>query len=97
MTDAGEIAWLHEHFTPHPGKAWFERVEGNAATDGSVPRTYIFCPEPGATTPSPQSPYAEHAKREGWGYHELAGGHYVMVTMPNELSGLLSTLATETA
>jgi pimeloyl-ACP methyl ester carboxylesterase len=96
MTDAGDIAWVHDHFTPHPGKTWLEPIEGNAATDGRVPRTFIFCPEPDATTQSPQAPYADHAQREGWGYHELAGGHYVMVTMPIELRDLLSTLATET-
>ena len=96
VTNEEDVRWLRERLAPHPAKTFFQRCEGDDETDRRFPRTYIRCPD----TPGKGTWFAlfgERIEGEGGQYHELAGEHDVMVTMPEELSALLSTLATPTA
>ncbi|MHB8644363.1 MAG: alpha/beta fold hydrolase [Thermomicrobiales bacterium] len=63
-----------------------------------LPHTYILCTEkPDNPLFAPFKDAAREAQAAGWGYHELPTGHTPMETMPEELSALLSTLATTSA
>lgn len=92
VTQEDDVRWLRERLTPHPAKTFLHRGAGDDATDRRLPRTFILCPDaPGKAKWF--AVFGERIKREGGQYHELAGGHDVMVTMPTALSSLLSTLA----
>ena len=90
VTDEEDLRWLRAHLTAHPAKTLLQRLAGDHAPARHLPRTFIRCPEtPGA--PNPSSPHAERIRQAGGQCHELAGGHDIMVTMPHELSTLLTT------
>ena len=90
VTDEGDLRWLRSHLTPHPAKTAVQRLTGDHTPARHLPRTFIRCPQtPGA--PTRLSPHAERIRRAGGQSYELAGGHDVMVTMPQELSNMLTT------
>ncbi len=96
VTNEEDVRWLRERLAPHPAKTFTQRCEGDDETDRRLPRTYIRCPDaPGKGTWF--AVFGERIEGEGGQYHELAGGHDAMVTMPMELSALLVSLATPTA
>ncbi len=92
VADEADLLWMRERLTAHPAKTWEQELKVGNATAPRLPRSYIICPnEPGIRTW--YASFAEHIQQEGGDCHELAGGHDVMVTMPEALSALLSTLA----
>ena len=92
VTDPEDLRWLRAHATPHPARTFLQRLAGDHAPARHLPRTCIRCPQtPGNTPPGPFTTGGERIRQAGGQYHELAGGHDVMVTMPQELSALLTT------
>jgi pimeloyl-ACP methyl ester carboxylesterase len=92
VTNEEDLRWLRERLMPHPAKTWLESGAGDDETDRHLPRAYIICPD-SAGERTWFAAFGERIEREGGKYHELAGGHDVMVTMPKELSALLASLA----
>jgi pimeloyl-ACP methyl ester carboxylesterase len=56
----------------------------------SVPRTYIRCTAHEMTDVF--APFAQRAKDEGWGYHEIATGHDPQILAPDALTGVLDEI-----
>jgi pimeloyl-ACP methyl ester carboxylesterase len=82
--------------TNHPWKTGVQplRLTGSAAA-AQIPRTYIYCTgkEPGHIAATFSAAGSAMAKANGWGYHEIASGHEPEVEKPDELAGILVTLA----
>jgi pimeloyl-ACP methyl ester carboxylesterase len=91
LTEEADLRWVRAHVTPHPLRTLHDRVAPGDPAAAALPRTYIVCPLP--DQPARFAPFAEHARRNGWACQELAGGHFVFVTLPAELSALLATQA----
>jgi pimeloyl-ACP methyl ester carboxylesterase len=86
-----DLRWLMAHMTPHPAKTLHDQVATDNTAAVRLPHTYIVCPTP--RQPPRFAPFAEQAQRNGWTCHQLAAGHFVFMTMPAELSALLTTQA----
>jgi hypothetical protein len=86
-----DLRWVRAHLTPHPARTIYDRLETGDPAAADLPHTYIICPMPGQ--PARFARLAERAQRDGWDCHELAGGHFALVTMPAELSAVLATQA----
>jgi pimeloyl-ACP methyl ester carboxylesterase len=76
---ADDLAWIRRHAVAHPLGTYTEPSVVSATT---MPKTYIRC-----TEDAPQE------LPDGWGYAELATGHWPMVTQPAELAALLEKTA----
>ncbi len=91
IADEEDARWFASKLVLHPLKT-FEgsvRLSSNGGAK-SLPHTYIACTGDPALVPVFR-PFAERARTEaGWHYRELPTGHAAMVTMPQELSDLLS-------
>ncbi len=95
VTEPHDLEWMHQRFVAHPAKTFLQRVPDDNEKVSHLPRAYIYCPVPEEHT---TYPFAQRARSNGWGFHEIAGaGHDAMITKPEELSRLLVTLATATA
>ena len=90
VTDAVDVQWLTTRLTPQPLKSFTEPVHLTNPAARTVPRTYILCRQDNATI---FDVHAEQAKRTGWNVHELRTGHDAMISVAQELAGLLLTVA----
>jgi pimeloyl-ACP methyl ester carboxylesterase len=87
-----DVAWLERRLTPQPWATYLERV----ALDGRaerVPGAYIECTKSRGLFRS----HRDRARALGWSLHQLATGHEAMVTAPDQLGELLTTIARESA
>jgi pimeloyl-ACP methyl ester carboxylesterase len=92
VTDPADIAWLRTMTSDHPVRCLQQPVRlVNPAAD-TVPRTHIHCvgsePEGFARRPVPAF-QPDGTPAQVW---ELTSGHDCMVTVPDELAGLLLKL-----
>jgi pimeloyl-ACP methyl ester carboxylesterase len=92
---AHEVAlteFVRRHLTPHPAKAWSDRLRLRNGGSQGLRRSYIYC----TGKPPDQKPNARVAVvREDpeWGYHELPCGHDAMLADPVATAALLLRLA----
>ena len=87
VSDELDLAWIRPKLTPQPLKSFQQPVPPAQQLDPRIARTYISC-----TVDQSQSLAAVAARIRaewGWRYRELPTGHDAMVTMPEELAGLL--------
>jgi len=92
VTDESDAAWVNSKLTPHPLRAFTDKLhlKSGAAFPGS--RTFIYCSA--GTEELEPSPSVERARTEpGWRYCELDTAHDAMVTAPQALSNLLLGLS----
>ena len=84
--------------TPQPSKTGTQPVTLQNPAARSLPRSFIYCTEGKDTLlmePAVKQA-AETAKSDiGWKYYELQTDHHPMENIPQELAGLLSTIATQ--
>jgi hypothetical protein len=74
----------------HPLLTLLEAVQ-LSGDEAAIPRkSYIFAT---GYQPTPFPRFAEHAKAEGWGYHEVPTSHFAMEEAPDEVRDALLTLA----
>ena len=78
VTDSADVACMAPRLGDHPYKTMTQPPQVTPDRLHSLQRTYI------QTTPG-FAQHAERAKRWGFGYYEVSGGHDVMVTKPAEL------------
>lgn len=91
ITEETQAHWLAERLTPQPIRTFEQPVRLTEPAAATLPRTYVHC------TIGPLAPsFALFAARlrtaPGWRYHELATVHDAMLTMPEELVGVLGGL-----
>jgi len=91
-SDTKNVAWVTKHMTPHPLKSWLDTIKLiNNGSDG-VPRTYIHCTDPVLQGASFAAHYERLSQDKTWNVKTLTTGHDAMVTKPNELSEILTSL-----
>jgi pimeloyl-ACP methyl ester carboxylesterase len=92
VREAEDVAWLERRLTPQPWATYLERVSLDKSVE-RVPGAYIECTESRGLF----RPHRERARELGWSLYELATGHEVMVSAPEELGELLAGIATAPA
>lgn len=93
ITEPGQAQWLMRRLTPHPLKAYQESLTLLHPLGNGLPKTYIAATDPWYP---PLVGVREWVKAQpDWRWHELAGGHDLMVSAPEALAGLLGRVASE--
>lgn len=87
VTAATDVAWAAPRLVPHPLKTLEQPLRLAASSAAALPCTFIHCTQGGGDWFAPFVARAQSAP--GWRYRELAAGHDVMITAPQELSSLL--------
>lgn len=84
--------WVDRLVTPHPVNSQIQpiRLENGGSVD--LPRTYVVCTGSASVTPF-MITAKKLSKNAGWRFRELAAGHDVMVTLPEETAALLMEAA----
>lgn len=90
INDPELLAWVLARATPHPMATYTEPVPAGGSMSAALPRAYIHCTL-GTTAPI-FAPFSAKARAEGWRVYELATGHSPMLTMPEQVAGLLVEL-----
>jgi pimeloyl-ACP methyl ester carboxylesterase len=80
-----DLAWMRKHVVGHPLGTYAEASVLGSPEAAALPKTYIRC----TADQAPELP----GDRSGWGYAELATGHWPMITRPAELAALLDKTA----
>lgn len=89
VTEPIDVAWLGEKLTPHPLQTWLEPISLTGGKLGEIPKTYVLAVDP-PTTIMGYPLHGENAKRTaGWSYAEIATGHDMMVTAPDQVAEVL--------
>jgi pimeloyl-ACP methyl ester carboxylesterase len=92
ISDAQDLAWVSRNMRPHPYGTYLSplRLPNLAAGGGAaaLPRTYIDCTAPFYSDFNGLK--ARLKADAGWKYVELATCHDAMVSMPKELTALLT-------
>lgn len=84
-----DLQWFRARAVPHPLKTMADPIHLSGAA--RVPRTYIRCTADSEGSPEPE--WAAQLRNDpGWGYEELATGHWPQFSMPAELAELLVRL-----
>jgi pimeloyl-ACP methyl ester carboxylesterase len=89
-TSPEDAKWIQGLRLPQPFRT-FETPLRLRNGDTRIPRAYIYAKR--ATPDDTFRPFADRAKREGWGYHEIDASHSPHVTAPEALATLLQSIA----
>jgi pimeloyl-ACP methyl ester carboxylesterase len=92
IDDPKMAEWLAARLTPQNLATYDEPTPPANPSGSALVRTYIRCTK--GPFVSLTTTFAANAKRKGWEVSELATGHDVMLTMPQELADVLHKLAT---
>lgn len=85
ITNEADAQWVKSKLTPHPVKAFIDRLHLTNPEPHANARTFISC-----TQSDPAMSSVGRARTEpGWQLEELATGHDAMVTAPQELVNIL--------
>ena len=88
VTDESDAEWVNIKLTPHPLKAFTDRLSLSSDDTYRDTRSFIYCTE--GTEGLEASSSVQRASTEpGWQFYELRTAHDAMVTAPQELSDLL--------
>ncbi len=89
LTDSIDIKWANGRLTSHPYRTFTEPLVLKHPFGNHLPLIYIACRNPELAV---LEQFAERTKKsKTWKYYELKTGHDAMISMPAELSLLLST------
>jgi len=96
VEDPDEVTWLRSHMVPQPlGGMTQPSRQASPIESKPFPLTYILAAgKDGASAAPPFQRVADRIRNDNrWRLHTLNTGHDVMVTMPNQLAGILLALA----
>jgi hypothetical protein len=86
-----DAQWVARRQRPQPGGVYDDPLHFDAAKVAALPRTFIDCTAPALATIAVMR---ERVRREpGWQVMEIATGHDAMISAPQELLGMLLSLA----
>lgn len=91
VTDTVKAKWVNERLTPQPFNTFTQKLILKHHFGNEIPLVYIACI-------NPELPVLEKLSKEAqnnslWTYYTLNTGHDAMITMPKELSKLLTKIA----
>jgi pimeloyl-ACP methyl ester carboxylesterase len=93
ITDTATADWVAARLTPHPLTTYEQPAPLGNPQSAALPRVYIHCMS-GPVTPR-FAPFAAKARTENWEVREIAAGHDVMLTAPEELAEILLQFTSE--
>jgi hypothetical protein len=91
LSDNADLAWLARRGTPHPMGTYESPVILKNPIGNNLPRTYVACTNPVLAVTMGSKRWVQ--SQQGWGWLEIATGHVAQVTAPDELTGMLETIA----
>ncbi len=98
--DPADRAWVEPRLSPHPMKCLEDPIT-LAHGEPKMPRSYILCTARESLIAffnvDPLAHFVEKARTDGFRFHEIASGHFPMVSHPKELAALLGTIASSPA
>jgi len=90
VTDSVKAKWVNERLTPQPFNSFISKLILRHPLGNNIPLVYIACIKP--ALPVLEKISKEAQKKSLWTYYTLNTGHDAMITVPNELSGLLDKI-----
>ncbi len=91
ITDPAMADWVKARVTPQALATYTQPVPAGNARSAALPRVFIHCTA-GPTTPL-FATFAARARARNWTVREIAAGHDVMLTAPQEIAALLIAVA----
>lgn len=91
VLDPSDAAWVGRRLSPHPLRAYEDRLILSGRPGNGRPATYLACADPFYSPAGRSRDRARSAA--GWSYLEIPAGHDAMITAPGLLAGILSRLA----
>lgn len=89
-TSPEDVAWALPRRFMQPAQTFEQAVKLAGAVE-KLPRSYIYCLKSGPGDVFRQ--FHQRAKKEGWRHFELDASHNPHITMPEQLTELLETIA----
>jgi pimeloyl-ACP methyl ester carboxylesterase len=90
VVDPADLAWMMNRLSAQPLRTFTDRASANVQLGEPDKLMYIFCLRNHPT----YVPFADRAKLHAWSYQEIRGGHDVMITNPDLLASILSSVGT---
>lgn len=91
VTDPDIAAWLERHLTPQPLAVERTALALTHPIGAGRPVTFVRCTQPAFAGTETSAAYAR--KRREWRYLEIAAGHNVIVTHPQDTADLIAAEA----
>ena len=91
VTDPAQIAFVGARLRPQPLASFQEPLSFNWEALANISKVYIHCAGEWSDKAS-FLPFRAKAQARSWTYFEVAAGHDVMITAPQELSSILLRL-----
>jgi pimeloyl-ACP methyl ester carboxylesterase len=91
ITDPAMAARLAKQLTPQPLQPYMERIKLSGPIGNGLPVTYIACTKPDRAVLTASRELAK--SMPDWNYIELAAGHNAMMTAPDAVAEILTSLA----
>jgi len=91
ITDPAQAEWLAAMLTPMPLSLYEDRLELAHPLGNGVPSTYVVCTNPYHPSTAGSRDLARTIP--GWRWVEMDAPHNVMMTHPDDLVGLLESIA----
>lgn len=85
-----QVKWVDERLTAQPYRCLTQRLTLKHPLGNKLPLVYIACTKP--ELPVLEKFAAQTKASKAWEYHSLPTGHDAMITMPNELAALLTSI-----
>jgi pimeloyl-ACP methyl ester carboxylesterase len=91
VTEQKDKDWLARHARPHPLRTYETPLNIKGPVGNNLPRSYIVCTEPYYAVTESSRNWVK--QQSGWEVIEIAHGHAVAVTAPDQLATLLMRIA----
>ena len=91
VTSEADAAWVQRRLTPQPLGTYASPLNVRNPPGNGLPCTYIACTDP--AYPALDGTKAWVREQPGWRWAEIATGHDAMVTAPEELTRMLTGVA----
>lgn len=85
FADAADTEWVRRRMTPHPFAAFEQKMNWGGPIGSGVPKVYVDCTSPSIAALDT----VKRRHRAGWEWIELATGHDLMVSAPEETARIL--------
>lgn len=85
FADPADTEWVRRRMTPHPFAAFEQKMNWGGPIGNGLPKVYVDCTQPALAVLDAM----KQRHRAGWEWIELATGHDLMVSAPEETARIL--------
>lgn len=89
ITEAEDAAWLTPRLRPHPLRTWLEPVRVDEKAMAKISKTYVLAISPASAIMGYPAQAERASQTRGWTRRDIATGHDMMVTAPDETAALI--------